>query len=595
MAVYKAPVRDMQFVLNEVFLADNLWQSMPDTEEVSGDVVEAILTEGAKIAENLLLPLNQSGDEVGCQFENGVVTTPAGFKEAYQQLADGGWVGLGGNPEFGGQGMPKMLTVLFEEMLYAANTAFTLYPILSAGFSLALNSHASQEIKQKYLPKMYSGQWAGTMCLTEPHAGSDLGIIRTKAIPNADGAYEITGTKIFITGGEHDLTENILHLVLAKLPDSPAGSKGISLFLVPKFFVNDDDSLGERNQVSCGSIEHKMGIKGSATCVVNFDGAIGWLVGEINQGLACMFTMMNYERLSIGIQGLGLGEIAYQSAASYAKERLQGRAVDGPKNPDKYADNLLVHPDVRRMLLSVRAYNEAGRAFAVYVGMQLDIAKFHPNETKREYAADLVALLTPIVKSFFTDKGLEMCIMSQQVLGGHGYVKEWGLEQFVRDARIAQIYEGTNGIQAMDLVGRKVFRNQGQYVELFLSEMKVLLSEIADDSSLQCFYSGLKSTIEICEKTTQQLIASAKKDPNYLGAVAVDYLNLLGLTSYAYMWTKMAKVALQQVDQDDTGFYQNKLIVGEFFIQRLLPQVYALQISIDSGSSAIMKMGDEAF
>ncbi|MDR9467479.1 acyl-CoA dehydrogenase family protein, partial [Marinospirillum sp.] len=383
MAKYKAPLRDMQFVLNEVFEADKLWASMEATQEVTPDLAEAILEEGAKLTENELFPLNLSGDEEGCRFENGQVFTPKGFKEAYKALSEGGWMGLGGNPEHGGQGMPKMLTVLFEEMLYAANASFTLYPALNNGATLLLDSHASEEIKEKYLPTMYEGSWIGTMCLTEPHAGTDLGLIRTKAEPKEDGTYTISGNKIWITGGEHDLADNIIHLVLAKLPDAPKGTRGISLFLVPKIKINEDNSLGEANNVNCGSIEHKMGIKGSATCVINFDGSDGIMIGEPHKGLAAMFTMMNYERLSIGIQGLGLGEVAYQSAIDFAKERLQSRAPTGPKNPDKAADPILVHPDVRRMALNVRAFNEASRAFASYVGMQLDISKYHSDDTTR--------------------------------------------------------------------------------------------------------------------------------------------------------------------------------------------------------------------
>ncbi|MDN6876740.1 acyl-CoA dehydrogenase family protein, partial [Pseudomonas citronellolis] len=470
---YKAPLRDMRFLLTDVFDAPALWRRLPAlAERVDADTAEAILEEAAKITGGLLAPLNRSGDEQGAQWKDGAVSTPAGFREAYATYAEGGWVGLAGNPDFGGLGMPKMLSVQFEEMVYAANASFALYSTLSAGACLALDAHASEALKQKYLPAMYEGRWAGSMCLTEPHAGTDLGLIRTRAEPQADGSYKISGTKIFITGGEQDLTENIIHLVLAKLPDAPAGSRGISLFLVPKVLVGDDGSLGARNPVSCGSIEHKMGIKASATCVMNFDGATGWLVGEPNKGLAAMFTMMNYERLSIGIQGIGCAEMSYQAAVGYARERIQSRAPTGPVAKDKAADPIIVHPDVRRMLLTMKALTEGGRAFATYLGQQLDIAKYGDDAEERARAEGLVALLTPVAKAFFTDTGLESCVHGQQVFGGHGYIREWGQEQLVRDVRIAQIYEGTNGIQALDLVGRKVLANGGELLALFAGEIR---------------------------------------------------------------------------------------------------------------------------
>ncbi|OFR41784.1 acyl-CoA dehydrogenase, partial [Pseudomonas sp. HMSC066A08] len=449
MPEYNAPLRDMRFLLNDVFDAPALWQRLPRlAERIDADTADAILEEAAKVTGSLLAPLNRSGDEEGAQWQDGAVRTPAGFREAYATYAEGGWVGLTGNPAHGGMGMPKMLAVQFEEMMYAANASFSLYSTLSAGACLALDAHGSEELKNRYLPNMYAGTWAGSMCLTEPHAGTDLGIIRTKAEPQADGSYRVSGTKIFITGGEQDLTENIIHLVLAKLPDAPAGSRGISLFLVPKFLVGDDGTLGARNAVHCGSIEHKMGIKASATCVMNFDGASGWLVGEVNKGLAAMFTMMNYERLSIGIQGIGCAEMSYQGAVAYARERLQSRAPTGPVARDKAADPIIVHPDVRRMLLTMKALTEGGRAFSTYVGQQLDLAKYAEDQEERSQAEALVALLTPVAKAFFTDTGLESCVLGQQVFGGHGYIREWGQEQLVRDVRIAQIYEGTNGIQA---------------------------------------------------------------------------------------------------------------------------------------------------
>ncbi len=595
MAEYRAPVEDMRFLLNEVFNAPARWAGMPATAELTPDLVDAILEEGGKIAENLLLPLNRSGDEEGCQFDNGVVTTPKGFKEAYTTYAEGGWVGLGGNPEYGGQGMPKMLTVLFEEMMYAANTSFTLYPVLSAGAALAIDTHASEELKSAYLPKLYDGSWACSMCLTEPHCGTDLGILRTKAEPQADGTYKLSGTKIFITGGEHDLAENIFHLVLARLPDAPEGPKGISLFLVSKFLVNEDGSLGERNPVTCGSIEHKMGIKGSATCVLNFDGAEGYLVGEPNRGLACMFTMMNYERLSIGLQGVGLGDISYQSALAYAKDRIQSRSPAGPQNKDKPADPIIVHPDVRRMLLTQRALNEGGRAFASYVGMQLDTVKFSQDAGEVARAADLVALLTPVAKAFFTDTGLEACIIGQQVFGGHGYVREWGMEQFVRDARIAQIYEGTNGIQALDLAGRKIAGSGGKLVQPFLEDVRGWMSAEQGNAALAEFLKPLGAAIDKLEETTNWLLDSASADPFAVGSASVDYLHLFGYAAYAWMWAQMAKAALAADGAGSADFYTGKLGTARFFMQRILPRHLALAESVMAGSETLMALNEAQF
>ncbi|MGB0900039.1 MAG: acyl-CoA dehydrogenase family protein, partial [Psychrobium sp.] len=446
MTEFTPPLEDMNFLLSDVFNVEQLWQNIPAlADAVDIDTAQAILEEGGKLASNLVAPLNRSGDEEGATWLDGKVTTPEGFKAAFETFAQGGWGGLCGEADYGGMGMPKMLGVLFDEMMYAANSSFTLYPTLTAGACLALNAHGCDELKTNYLPNLYSGHWSASMCLTEPHSGTDLGLIKTKAVPNTDGSYDITGTKIFITGGEHDLTENIIHLVLAKLPDAPDGARGISLFLVPKLIVESGQSTASNN-VSCGSIEHKMGIKASATCVMNFDGAKGYLVGELNKGLACMFTMMNYERLSIGIQGIGCGEMAYQGAAQYAKERLQSKGVGELRDASKAADPIVVHGDVRRMLLTARANNEGSRAFALYIAKQLDIAKFSDNQQDVAKATSLVALLTPVAKAFFTDLGFESTVLGQQVFGGHGYIREWGMEQLVRDVRIAQIYEGTNGI-----------------------------------------------------------------------------------------------------------------------------------------------------
>ncbi|ODC05406.1 acyl-CoA dehydrogenase [Terasakiispira papahanaumokuakeensis] len=596
MAMYKAPLRDMSFVLNEVFQASALWASMPATEEVTPDLVDAILEEGAKLTENELFPINLSGDQEQCQYADQAVKTPAGFKQAFQALAEGGWLGLGGNPEYGGQGMPKMLTVLFEEMLYASNAAFALYPALNNGAALLLDSHASDEVKEQYLPPMYEGRWLGTMCLTEPNSGTDLGLIRTKAEPQDDGSYVITGNKIWITGGEHDLSENIIHLVLAKLPDAPAGTKGISLFLVPKFLINEDGSLGERNPAFCGSIEHKMGIKGSATCVMNFDGAQGWMIGEPNRGLAAMFTMMNYERLSIGIQGLGLGEVAYQSAMDFSRDRLQSRAPNKAKrSPDKPADPILVHPDVRRMALNVRAFNEGSRAFASYVGMQLDMSKYSQADQQRQHAADLVALLTPVAKAFITDRGFDATVEAQQIYGGSGYCQEWGAEQYVRDARIAQIYEGTNGIQAMDLVGRKVFANQGAFVKIFTDDIRTFMAECDGQAELKPWLTQLNQELTRLESVTDWLIEQAQQNPEELGAAAVDYLNLFGLVAYGYMWVRMMQVAYAAQDSDTSGFYRAKLQVGSHYMKRILPRTLGLEAQIKAGSEVLMAMDEADF
>ncbi|MFO5998695.1 acyl-CoA dehydrogenase C-terminal domain-containing protein, partial [Pseudomonas aeruginosa] len=480
----------------------------------------------------------------------------------------------------------------FEEMMYAANASFSLYSTLSAGACLALDAHGSEELKNRYLPNMYAGTWAGSMCLTEPHAGTDLGIIRTKAEPQADGSYRISGTKIFITGGEQDLTENIIHLVLAKLPDAPAGSRGISLFLVPKFLVGDDSALGARNAVHCGSIEHKMGIKASATCVMNFDGASGWLVGEVNKGLAAMFTMMNYERLSIGIQGIGCAEMSYQSAVAYARERLQSRAPTGPVARDKAADPIIVHPDVRRMLLTMKALTEGGRAFSTYVGQQLDLAKYAEDQEERSQAEALVALLTPVAKAFFTDTGLESCVLGQQVFGGHGYIREWGQEQLVRDVRIAQIYEGTNGIQALDLMGRKVVANGGLFLSIFSREVRAFAA--GANAELAEFVTPLLTALDLLDNLTQGIVARAGNDPREIGAASVEYLHLFGYTAYAYLWARMAAAALRQREVDP-AFHDGKLATARFYFARILPRVYSLAAAVEAGSESLYGLEAEQF
>ena len=594
MAEYKAPLRDMRFVLNEVFDAENFWASLPGLEGVVDvETADAILEECGKIASEVLAPINREGDEQGSTWKDGEVTAAPGFKEAYQTYVDAGLNGLGGNPEFGGMGMPKTMVGQMEEMVQGSNMAFGLAPMLTAGACLSLNTHGSQELKEKYLPNMYSGVWPGAMDLTEPHAGTDLGIIRTKASPNADGSYDVSGTKIFITWGEHDMAENIIHLVLAKLPDAPAGPKGISLFLVPKFLVNEDGSLGERNPVTCGSIEHKMGIKGSATCVMNFDGAKGWLIGGENKGLNCMFTMMNYERLGVGIQGLGAAEASYQSAVEYARDRIQSRAPTGKQCPDKAADPIIVHPDVRRMLMTMKAFNEGGRAFSTYVGSFLDQMKFSGDDAERAKKAEaMMALLTPVTKAFMTDVALETAIAGQQVFGGHGFIREWGQEQFVRDIRITQIYEGTNGIQALDLVGRKIVGTGGAMYQPFAEEVATF---IAENQGLE-FIQPLQAALENLNDLTEWVIAEAGKNPNEAGAASVEYLHVFGYTAFAYMWAKMAKVAAAKVSgTNDSDFYAAKLATARFFFDRLLPRYIGLSASVKGGSESLYGLTEEQF
>ena len=592
MADYKAPLRDMRFVLNEVFEVAKLWAQLPAlAETVDAQTVEAILEEAGKVTAKTIAPLSRNGDEEGCRWDNGVVTTPAGFPEAYKTYAEGGWVGVGGDPAYGGMGMPKAVSAQVEEMINSSGLAFGLYPMLTSGACVSINTHASDELKATYLPNMYSGVWAGSMCLTEPHAGTDLGIIRTKAEPQADGSYKVSGTKIFITGGEHDLTENIIHLVLAKLPDAPAGPKGISLFLVPKFMVNADGSLGARNPVTCGSIEHKMGIQASATCVMNFDEAVGYLVGEPNRGLAAMFTMMNYERLGVGIQGLATGERSYQNAVEYARDRLQSRSPTGPKAKDKIADPIINHPDVRRMLLTMKAANEGGRAFSTYVAMQLDTAKFSEDAATRKHADDLVALLTPVSKAFLTDLGLETTVHGQQIFGGHGYIREWGQEQLVRDVRITQIYEGTNGIQALDLMGRKIVGSGGAFYTLFADEIRHFIATASSD--LVEFTQPLSAAVDELDSLTAWVLDRAKTNPNEIGAASVEYLHAFGYMAYAYMWALMAKAALGKETEED--FYASKLGTARFYFARLLPRIHSLSASVKAGSESLFLLDEAQF
>ncbi len=582
MSVYNAPLNDMRFILTDVFKAHEFWQNNDNLSHVDMETVDMILEEMAKLSKNVMLPINRSGDEEGATFQgDGVVTTPEGFKEAYKQYAESGWVGLGGNPEYGGQGFPKMVTMLTEEMVFTANQSFALYPNLTVGATLCLNAAASEEQKQTYLEKMYSGEWSGTMCLTEPHAGTDLGIIKTKAVPNDDSSFNISGTKIFITGGEHDLTENIIHLVLAKTPDAPEGSKGISLFIVPKFLVNEDGSLGERNTLAAGSIEHKMGIKASATCVMNFDGAKGFMVGAENTGLATMFIMMNYERVTMGLQGLGGTELAYQNAALYALDRGQGRSDTQIQSPEKPADAIIHHADVRRMLLNAKANSEASRCFAMYVAKQLDTEKFSADPEAAQVAAARVALLTPVAKAFLTDKALEATIDCQQVFGGHGYVREWGMEQIVRDTRIAQIYEGANGIQALDLLGRKVARNNGKYISNFLGEIRDFVNAMQADHGIKQATLGAADTVEELTKTVLANISIRKNEVN---GCAVDYMHAFGYLCYSYMFAMMVEAA----NGKEGEFYTNKAKLADYFVGRILPRIDAHAQMVKAGSDPMM-------
>lgn len=595
MPSYQAPIRDMQFVYHELLNADQTLCALPGFEETSPDLVDAILEEGAKLFEQKIQPLNQIGDKQGCRFSNGGVITPDGFKEAYLAYIEGGWCSLAADPELGGQGLPETINFMLEEMITSANVSFSLYPGLTRGAISAISSHADDDLKARYLPKMVEGVWSGTMCLTESQAGTDLGLIRTRAVPREDGSYEINGTKIFITGGEQDLTENIIHLVLARLPGAPAGIKGISLFLVPKFLPDDNNEPAHPNGVSCGAIEHKMGIKGSSTCVMNFDNARGFLVGPEHRGLACMFTMMNAERLAIGIQGLGLGEVAYQNAVAYARERLQGRSATGTVSPELSADSLLVHPDIRRMLLTTRAYNEGARALAVWTSVNIDLSHRHPDSAGRIEADDLVALITPVIKAFFSDYGYETTTLCQQVLGGHGYVQEWGMEQFVRDARIAQIYEGANGIQALDLVRRKLLIHNGRLPARLFKMVNDYIEEQRNNEALRPHLDQLEEALGLLQDLTEWLVQQGAANPDELGAAATDYLRIFAVTTLAWMWVRMIDVSLQKLDGSEADFYQAKIETGRFFLGRVLPQIHGLNLAVRSGSDLMMNLKEADF
>jgi len=595
MPTYQAPLRDMQFVLHELLGAEREFAALPGYEETTRDLIDPVLEEAAKLCENVMSPLKRVGDQEGCTFEDGAVRTPTGFRDAYRAYVEGGWGGLTCNPEFGGQGLPHTLGVFVEEMLQSSNMAFALYTGLTHGACIALDQHGSDDLRQRYLPKLVDGTWSGVMCLTESHCGTDLGLLRTRAEPTDDGRYRITGTKIFITGGEHDLSENIVHFVLARLADAPPGVKGISMFLVPKFLTGEDGSRGERNTVHCGSIEHKMGIKGASTCVMNYEGAIGYLVGEPHRGMRAMFSMMNYERLMVGQQGLSLAEVAYQNAAAYARDRLQGRSLKGPAAPDLPADPIIVHPDVRRMLLTTRAYNEAARALLGWVSLQVDRSTHHPDPAVRERADDAVALFTPVIKAFLTDCGFESCHLCQQVFGGHGYISEWGMEQFVRDARIAQIYEGANGIHALDLTGRKLSMHGGRAIRSYIEEVSTFVAERRGRPELEEFVEPLGAALARLTQATQWLNEAAAENPDEVGAASYDYLRLLGLVAFGRMWAESAEIALANQEGDNTGFYRAKLATARFFVQRLLPNTASLLATLSAGADSVMALEAEAF
>lgn len=594
MATYTAPLRDMKFVYHELFNGDEL-QTLPGYEDFTPDVVDAVLEEAGKVAAEVLFPLNLPGDIEGCTFENGVVRTPAGFKEAYDQFREGGWTGIAADPEYGGQGLPSSVNMLVEEMICSSNMSFGMYPGLTHGAYNALKLYGTNEQKQLYLPKFVEGIWSGTMCLTEPQCGTDLGLIRTKAEPQDDGSVKITGTKIFISAGEHDLTENIVHLVLAKLPDAPPGIKGISLFVVPKFLPKPDGSVGPRNGVACGSIEHKMGIKASATCVINFDEAQGWLVGEKHKGMRAMFAMMNTARLGVGVQGLGLSEAAYQGALQYARERLQGRGLKGAVQPDKPADPLLVHPDVRKNLLTMKSLTEGMRALVMWVAIAQDKAEKAETDAERQRHDDLVQLLTPVIKAFGTDTGFDNANLGVQIYGGHGYIREHGMEQFVRDARITQLYEGTNGIQALDFVGRKMTAHYGRYMRAFFHPVQQFIEDNASEPAMEETVIALAKSFGRLQQAIGAVAQKGMSNPNEAGAAATDLLKLTSYVAVGFMWARMAKLALSKQDDDPTGFYKGKLATARFYMSKVLPQTGALLSSILAGGSSIMEMDDELF
>jgi hypothetical protein len=598
MPSYKAPVDDVKFLLNDVFHIER-HANLPGFSDASPDVIDAILSEAAKLCEQVLTPLNRIGDKEGCKRgADGSVTTPTGFKGAFKQIVDGGWIGISAPPEFGGQGLPMILTQIVNEFLCSANMAFAMYSGLTQGAIAALIAHGSAEQKAAYLPKMIAGEWTGTMNLTEPHCGTDLGLLRTKAAKQTDGSYKISGTKIFISAGEHDLASNIIHLVLARIEGAPEGTRGISLFVCPKFLPTPDGSLGARNTVTCGSIEEKMGIHGNSTCVMNYDGATGWLLGEENRGLNAMFTMMNEARLGVGIQGLAQSEVAYQNAVTYTKERLQGRAISGVKYKDKPADPIIVHPDVRRALMTIKSFNEAARALVVWTALTSDLHHRSEDEKTRQAADDHMGLLTPVIKGMLTDTGFANTVMAQQMFGGHGYISEHGMEQFVRDARIAMIYEGANGIQALDLVGRKLPKDGGRALQAFFAEVQGFIKEQSADAAMKGYVEPLGKALSHLQQATMWFMANAMTKPDNAGAGSTDYLHMFGLCALGYMWAKMAAAASAKLKAGANGATASmnaKLVTGRFFMERVLPETAAQLVRIQAGASSTMELPDEMF
>ncbi len=595
MAQYIAPIRDMQFVLHELLNTESHLKQLPVHADTNKELIDQVLEEGGKFCSEVLFPINRSGDEEGCHYEgDGVVRTPKGFKEAWEQFKEAGWPTLTCDPEYGGQGLPAVVGMMFQEMMNSANQAWTMYPGLTHGAYDCLHAHGTPEQKALYLTKLVSGQWTGTMCLTEPHCGTDLGMLRTKAEPTGDGSFKISGTKIFISSGEHDMAENIIHLVLARIPDAPVGTKGISLFIVPKVVPNADGSLGARNGIKCARIEEKMGIHGNSTCVMNLDGALGWMVGQPNKGLQAMFVMMNAARIGVGMQSQGLMEVAYQNSAAYAKDRIQSRSLTGPKNPDKPADSIIHHPDVRRMLLTQRAYCEGGRAFATWLALQADIMHSHPDEAVRKDAEDMLSLLTPVVKAFVTDNAFESTNLAMQVFGGHGYIREWGMEQYVRDARINMIYEGTNTIQSLDLLGRKVLGDNGAKFRKFGKLVQDLIEAEGTNDAMAEFINPLAELAGKIEKFTMEIGMKAFTNQDEAGAAAVDYLRVVGHFVYGYFWARMAKLALDKAASGDK-FYIAKLATARFYFARLMPETASLMRTARSGAASLMSLEAELF